>query len=192
MQEIGRGQHGTVRLGKDMTHSSPDQSRANTASSSASALVSRRSSATQVQQLQGEAGTSPRQIATSPVSESNSGQGSPEGSRPLSKSVNSSSHSSLAQAVVQTQHLALSETELGSSPPFAGDFGLQRKGSTDERGSYWAIKIVDRAPKRRLPGVSAIRKAQAQGQSRPSAPINSTGEKYVLSESLVSRNNSAD
>jgi hypothetical protein len=175
--EIGRGQHGTVRLGKDMSIT-PDRSRAGTASSSASALVSRQPSASSVlpsrQPSAGPSYTALNELTASPVIDEN-GRKSEDASSPVSAQMHlAHSHgyqSLLAQAVAAKQ-----ASEEADSPPdtVAGQCG-------GVEGSFWAIKIVDRQPRRKLPGVQAVRESFAQGghgaQGAPTRGVGSTGEK---------------
>jgi hypothetical protein len=97
---------------------------------------------------------------------------SEDASSPTSAQMNLShsqgSHSLLAQAVAAKQ-----ASEDAESPP---DTVAGHCGGGD--GSFWAIKIVDRQPRRKLPGVQAVREGFNQGgHGAPTRGVGTTGEK---------------
>lgn len=145
MQEIGRGQHGTVRLGRDMTspQPTPEHSRAATANSTNSTI-------------------SP----ATPIPSHGLASGA---ATPNPNSLVSASSTDLArrqsEVLFGTSSQVLSDPDL---PSLSRDKSLMA-------GNYWAIKIVDRMPRRKLPGVGGIKKGL--GGLGGAGGVSATGEK---------------
>jgi hypothetical protein len=116
LREIGRGQHGQVRLGQDVSDLPPP---ATTAHSRVPSVSHAGGYATPIGQPQGAAADGQRNH-----SRSQSASGTP-----IDHPVSASTSPAISAAT--------SAAEMG----------------VPGGGSYWAIKIVDRQPKKRLPGV---------------------------------------